>query len=223
MKPLGTLFKSSMVRALLNTKVGSWPAEPIDPSLAFKWQTRRIVKFDLRDGDGQKAEPDRATVDNSFPEIGPPELRMPYGVKDSDMEVWFRYPAPLGPIGRKLYVKETFGYFQGMKNFPIQYRADCELDSDEEEAAVDKWKPSIFMPRLASRIDLEVMQIRVQRLQDISEEDAIAEGVPIDRETVRKFDYSPVKAYRSLWESINGPNSWDLNPWVFTYSLKRLR
>jgi hypothetical protein len=87
------------------------------------------------------------------------------------------------------------------------------------------WKPSIHMPRWASRLTLTVTDVRVERLQDISREDAIAEGVQWQwRQRDEDGEYSvtgatnPVIAYRELWNAINGPGSWESNPWVAAYT-----
>jgi hypothetical protein len=84
------------------------------------------------------------------------------------------------------------------------------------------------MPRWASRITLEVLDVRVERLQDISEADARAEGAPpshasIDRIS-REFGFPdfPRSWYGQLWGQINGPGSWDSNPWVWCVSFRRL-
>lgn len=90
----------------------------------------------------------------------------------------------------------------------------------------DFWRPSIFMPRWASRITLCVTDVRVERLQDISEADAIAEGImpapgpfPSWQHEVDGFrSPSPVSAFRELWTSINGPEAWASNPWVIAYT-----
>ena len=76
------------------------------------------------------------------------------------------------------------------------------------------------MPRAASRITLEITAVRVERLQDISEADALAEGV-----TAKKTPdacYTAREAYAVLWESINGADSWDLNPWVWVIEFKKV-
>lgn len=85
------------------------------------------------------------------------------------------------------------------------------------------WKrPAIFMPRAASRITLEVTGVRVERLQDISEADAAAEGWPgPDADNSIQSAY-PIAWYSQLWESINGPGSWDANPWVWCVSFRRV-
>jgi hypothetical protein len=98
------------------------------------------------------------------------------------------------------------------------------------------WRPSIHMPRWASRLTLELTGVRVERLHEISEEKAIAEGIdPVHTGTgelcgyanyqhlgegVGYFAEDPIKSYASLWESINGPGSWDANPWLWVLSFR---
>lgn len=97
------------------------------------------------------------------------------------------------------------------------------------------WRPSIHMPRWASRITLEITGVRVERLQEISEADAVAEGVRPDpggrqdddaagfyRIGPVRGDSFPIARYAVLWESINGPGSWDANPWVWVVGFRRL-
>lgn len=99
-----------------------------------------------------------------------------------------------------------------------------------------KWKPSIFMPKAASRIKLEITDIRVERLCDITEKDAISEGIeykewkngPVNCNGYK--DYSgggvyfprPIASYYSLWESINGKGSWEKNPFVWVITFNRI-
>lgn len=92
------------------------------------------------------------------------------------------------------------------------------------------WKrPAIFMPRAASRITLEITSVRVERLQDISDADAIAEGIERDGKWWRGYWPSgcgvalPTISYRSLWESINGSGSWEANPFVWVVEFKVLK
>lgn len=95
------------------------------------------------------------------------------------------------------------------------------------------WKPSIFMPKTACRIFLKVKNVRVERLQDISERDAICEGV-LKVEETQKYNWeyyknykkgidfmSPIDSFQSLWESINGHESWDVNPFVLVIEFER--
>ena len=120
---------------------------------------------------------------------------------------------PYGQPGERLWVREAW-----LKTNPFSdgglhtygYRA-----TDEAEFADAIWKPSIHMPRVASRITLEVTSVRVERLQDISEADARAEGAS-------QHPDGPWHAYRSLWTLINGPDSWAANPWVWAIEFKRI-
>lgn len=84
-----------------------------------------------------------------------------------------------------------------------------------------KLRPSIFMPRWASRILLEITAVRVERLQSISGPDCWAEGIAHADWDPERYG-SVVECYRDLWESINGPGSWDANPWVWVIEFRRL-
>ena len=125
---------------------------------------------------------------------------------------------PYGQPGDRLWVRETWlqtnPFSQGGMH-TYGYRA-----SDEIEFPDAIWKPSIHMPRDASRITLEVTGVRVERLQDISRGDAMAEGCPFPN-MARGDD--PRKWYADLWSSINGPGSWELNPWVWVVEFKRMK
>jgi hypothetical protein len=133
---------------------------------------------------------------------------------------WWRMPGPIvttgaknkyGDVGDRLWVKETFSLEpKSHAGDNVIYRADGKPSSGS-------WKPSIFMPRWSSRITLEIVSTRVERLNDISESDAKAEGV----ESVYP-NLTPVLAYEELWESINGKNSWSLNPFCWVITFKRL-
>jgi len=86
-----------------------------------------------------------------------------------------------------------------------------------------RWRPSIHMPRWASRLSLDIVSVRVERLQDISEEDARAEGCSGGHDSIPGYAFSatPREHFRHLWGSINGAESWDANPWVWVISFKR--
>ena len=151
---------------------------------------------------------------------------------------------PYGQPGDQLWVRENFCDLlgTGVEHRPdvfatpqrYAFAADCPTDSYNDVARKDyglKWKPSIHMPRAASRITLEVTGVRVERLQDISEADCIAEGCTQNANgyywggphavSGLKQLATAKGAYRDLWESINGPGSWDANPWVWVVEFKR--
>ena len=170
---------------------------------------------------------------------------------------WMEKPftCPYGQPGDRLWVRENITQRQ-LVNFltgeptkliSAAYAADDEDVEDERGFQVTPWwkgkkpLPSIHMPRWASRLTLEITDVRVQRLQEISEEDARAEGVQcevvIDGQPMSGcyWDYllncwsgafpndaEARGSFRTLWESINGPGSWDLNPWVWAISFKRI-
>jgi len=93
-----------------------------------------------------------------------------------------------------------------------------ELISVQTDEIEQRWRPSIHMPRWASRITLEVVSVRVERLQDISEADAAAEGMTCDPfEGPTYYD-----EFAKLWRTINGPGSWAANPWVWVVEFKRV-
>ncbi len=137
-----------------------------------------------------------------------------------------RVRCPYGQPGDRLWVRETFGHFERNDTLKpgdtIYYRADGEC------LELEPWRPSIHMPRWASRILLQVTGIRVERLQDITRADALAEGIVETRDGYGLPDGShyhaddPRESYWSLWEAINGPGSVQSNPWVWVVEFKRL-
>ena len=86
-----------------------------------------------------------------------------------------------------------------------------------------KWKPSIFMPRWASRITLEITAVRVERVQEIGNDDAKTEGAdPAQGVGWACKDTTYQVGFKMLWQSINGYDSWDANPWVWVVEFKRI-
>lgn len=213
MKERQILFSAPMVRAILdNTKT----------------QTRRAVKpFEVTYGTG----------------VVPADL-----VRRNEDGFSYRSTCPYGQPGDLLWVKETFfAWGRWETRFSEKKRRDewhfidmtseCEKDylfaadgfSDTKAFTKRRddrypmyWKrPAIFMPRLVSRITLEVTGVRVERLNEISVQDAWAEGcVGYDDDVTG--GQSGYGEFFQLWESINGKGSWDLNPWVWVVEFKRL-
>lgn len=145
---------------------------------------------------------------------------------------------PYGRPGDRLWVRETWATrslkFEGEESkVVLLHRAD-DLDVTEYETAPDdkegRWRSPRFMPRWASRLTLEVKRIRVERLQDITERDARAEGANPEFEMSVEDFYSkrpPESTYRlgfeHGWERINGARApWETNPWVFVIDFKRV-
>lgn len=149
---------------------------------------------------------------------------------------WEMTRCPYGQPGGVLWVRETWRHIEGGAVYDAAGGVMDAFDSEtiyraDKPHAHGPWKPAIHMPRWASRITLEVTGVRVERLQDISEDDCLAEGIAnVVRENLPRIqqcgeydaiDVDPVAEYQSLWESINGPGSWDTNPWVWVIEFKR--
>ena len=227
------LFSGEMVRAILDGR---------------KTVTRRVIKPNRRWADeihmGEGRDGNWIVYngqDDSI--IGPDNCEYPV-------------PCPYGIPGDRLWVRETFAIesnyqiefddydppfkdgrpinWDGLTNWEqCHYRATDPVPelcySDEDLGPPCKWKPSIHMPRWASRITLEVVSIRVERLQDISDKDAIAEGIQkadfgfVDCTEKGNRVFSAKLGFEKLWNSINGPGSWDSNPWVWRVEFKRVK
>jgi hypothetical protein len=245
MKQHPILFSTPMVKAILEGR---------------KTQTRRIIK----------PQPDDSGLwnDTEFPRSLQSPLKGWNGsTDDGNSREW---KCPYGKVGDVLWVRETWAKACLSEDgaSPIEgtdwkywYKADNDWQNKEwhhpdKDGPQDspKWKPSIHMPKSACRIFLETTDIRAERLQDISEEDAIAEGVrdEIDGSGVWPRDYSlcPMcggtglhfglgenlgvtevscetcttykKRFKILWQSINGEESWNSNPWVWVISFKQI-
>lgn len=139
---------------------------------------------------------------------------------------------PYGQAGDRLWVRETcFINDYRQSNVPIDERIDVEvvyradpLPDWEGEESLITWRPSIHMPRWACRILLEVTAVRVERLQDIDEQQALAEGVMLAERDIDPDgnDLSPVELFGGLWVMLNGMESWNANPWVWTVEFKQV-
>jgi hypothetical protein len=198
-------------------KPGVWPAEAIDPALPIKWQTRRTRGLDVineRPDDWRFAgwaERDQRTavfVDIAASSPMALEIKCPYGVPGDVL--WVRETHAIGPLpGKPYHVSPS------PETHHVIYRADMEPAFEPSW----KWRPSIHMPRWASREDLVVKEVRVERVQAITLHDIQAEGIPYrgDREQL-------CKAFPALWNKINAKRGfgWDANPclWVVSYMRK---
>ncbi|WP_341959261.1 hypothetical protein [Pseudomonas sp. RC10] len=124
---------------------------------------------------------------------------------------------PYGQPGDRLWVRETWaevGIAQADPDKKWFVYRECDNLTDYG----GPWKPSIFMPRRACRILLEITAVRVERLQDITQEQAELEGVACDMSAWTFRDH-----FQQLWEAINGAGAWNANPWVWAVEFKRVK
>lgn len=189
-----------------------------------KTQTRRIVRVPAwaSDDDMPKLAIQRPATGIAYYVDGIPVKRL---------------TCPYGVVGDRLWVREPWAWPGEEEHLYKGNSSDARLvdewKKDQNNCQV-KWTPSIHMPRFACRTVLEITDVRVERLQDIGEEDAKAEGVTrIDHG--REYYFSamrdepdhrnwvdPTDAYKELWESINGAGSWAQNPWVWVISFRKV-
>jgi len=207
------LFSGPMVRAILTGE---------------KTQTRRVVK-QLRGMD--PADVRLARTQGGYPDGVRPVWECDYCEPDI-----FSTPCPYGQPGDRLWVRETWqsvpygphrdwpgcpdtrphGVCESNRATVVIWRADGEMPGPEI------WRPSIFMPRWASRLTLEIAGVRVERLQAISEDDAWAEGFPDPEGRNREYADRARYWFKTLWGEINGKESWDANPWVWVIEFRKI-
>jgi hypothetical protein len=208
MKELPILFKGPMVRAIIEGR---------------KTQTRRVVKPQpilLHGGSVVEWRLKKDAIE-----------RFAVDMASAVMVPFSRYK-----VGMRLWVRETWAeeYNMGRWTGVYLYR-ECDEAIDIEHRT--DWRPSIHMPRWASRLSLEVTEVRCERLQDISEEDAIAEGVGHGFQMNGGWpDYEHIKSgvcelsqdtaqmsFATLWDSINRKKyPWDANPWVWVITFRKV-
>jgi len=218
MRERGMIFNADMVRAVLN---GS------------KTQTRRIMKV-------QPHSPDfgllRITDSTKRADIGKYHWAESNATGTHTRSALFS--CPFGAVGDRLWVRETFsGHYidddqiQDIKDGRDKASDLCEYRADYPNGAQahEGWTPSIHMPRWASRITLEITGVRVERLQVISQADAIAEGAPPSHPSIdavsRDYDFPDFSRswFGQTWWSIYGEESWQANPWVGVIEFKRVK
>lgn len=189
MKERGIIFNAEMVRAILDGR---------------KTQTRQMIDW-------------RRT---RFTEIGERDDGMlwPWS-EDCENACDYWHKCPFGDVGDRLWVREAFQVGLCTES-TIAYKA-THKPSDLEEGWHEKikWRPSIHMPRWASRILLEITDVRVERLQDISGEDARSEGFICDDSPAM----GDIDEFSHTWKSTYGDDSWQANPWVWVIEFKQIQ
>lgn len=220
MKERPILFSAPMVRAILAGQ---------------KTQTRRIVKHaHVAEADAWAGNGDGTWQLGVYGEGGVAAcmdlVRCPYGVPGD--RLWVREMWCLAAPDRDCHLN---GEPQAWRPRRDDGRWAYYAATDDDVVNVDDdnrspWKPSIHMPRWASRLTLQVTSLRVERLQDISELDALAEGIEgrvvdgvLNGEPGRYIVGTARDAFASLWDSINGERApWSSNPWVWAIEFSRL-
>lgn len=135
---------------------------------------------------------------------------------------WPLDTCPFGVPGDRLWARETWALVDdrskpSTRASGVLYRATDERASSFSGSR--RWRPSIHMPRWASRLTLEVVSVRVERLQEITEEDAKAEGTA---QALCNFPDPLCPMFAMAWERLHGPGSWAANPWVWAVSFRRV-
>ncbi len=206
-----------------------------------KTQTRR--KAPIRELNILQHPGDMLTWSVSFLKAIKGTLTIHSGGKFSDLQARSIIASQFNPYGKPgdtLWVRETWGAVSptdepvplALGQCEIEYRADLppgctdgpgEWPADERNSDAPKWRPSIHMPRWASRLTLEIKSVHVERLQDISEDNARAEGWPGPITETGFPIASPLAWFANVWTSINGPGTWEANPWVWVIKFERVK
>lgn len=213
-KPI--LFSTDMVQALLAGR---------------KTMTRRIVDPQPENTNAKGKKVIKvADWFTGLPDRGPAYYWKDNGCWNSSKPFKYKY----GKDGDILWVREKFAKRCTPNGDWSPKLGYCYCADNDPLNQHKKWKPSIHMPKDACRIFLQITNVRVERLKDITEEDAIAEGVEKQFSHLfqewRYKDYakvkddwrSPISSFQSLWASLNGFDSWDENPWVWVIEFKRI-
>ena len=227
MKERPIIFNAEMVRAILDGR------KTQTRRFVPEWQLPRLTKQDAGD-----------YPDTRWMAIAQRDRRWGFGVfgatEESCAAQLTESLCPFGSRDDRLWVRETFAVGLCTKS-TMAYRATHKPeDLDEGWDERIRWKPSIHMPRWASRIQLEITDARVERLKDISNNDAQAEGMTFTDYGLDRFGNqrpgwlwrksshheeclgSAKWAFANLWESIYGEESWRSNPWVWVIEFKRV-
>jgi len=215
-KPI--IFSGPSIPAIQNLKPDTWPPEPIDPGKPWKWQTRRIIKAPVL---SEVRQPDEVIFDGNVCE---------FAWHGNDVAGGFKIKCPYPP-GTRLWVKETWqeGYnpdnIDKNGDIPLGY---CYKASDHDisaEFSLGRWRSPRFMPKAAARLWLEVKNVRVERLQEITPEECLAEGVNNIIFNKQETIYENVlRAFSELWNPLNAKRGypWENNDWVWVYEFMRI-
>lgn len=243
------LFKGWSIRANMNCVPGQWPAEPIDPSLPFKFQTRRAIGHAGNSihegkllGEWALSEPPQQWNGNTtfWRWQGKHKARKGdwFWKLQTEVDDHAEFPirCPYGISGDGIWSRETWAVEKFLDELPPSdmtntedilpwYRADPGSLVRGSGGPIGKWRPSIFLPRWACREVPEVKRIRVERVQDISGEDAIAEGWQWQTELSPTMNQQSKALlwFQQTWENINKARGfgWEKNPWVWVVDYMR--
>lgn len=197
MKETGLMFKAPLVRAILEGR---------------KTQTRRLVK--------PAPAADQLMLRGITTETGLVYARSIEQINSQNIRR-IRWESPVGQPGDRIYVREAHAHHPEFGQ--MAFRADGEEFEDADGWLWEpKWTPAIHMKKEDARIWLEVTGVRVERLQQITEADCIAEGAPGGHGAIGGYHYNttPLEQFRNLWESTGG--DWSANPWVWAIDFKTI-
>ena len=202
-------FKGEMVHAILDGR---------------KTQTRRVMKAQPYPDSIVTVEHYHPTVIDRHGDMQPGKEI--FGAHWDDGEYGCR--SPYGAPGDMLWVREAWRAWSQYDDWPpsrLPPGVDVQYIADVSAPWASRYRSPRFMPRWASRITLRITDIRVERLQDISEDDAKAEGVkPLVYAAHHVAAGCGARiAFEQIWNSINGPGDWEANPWVWVISFKRVK
>lgn len=196
-----------------------------------KTQTRRIINIQPLDSRNWRVG---TTMDSTAKEdreiIGKNHyllLENEYTIKESDG----RYFTPKYKVGEKVYLKEPYFIFDEEDNScfykylpKVDWLTDKEfLDNVNSISRLQGWKNKLFMPESAARYFIEITAVRAERLQDISEEDCIKEGITLYDESGKYLGHGYIDTYAALIDKINGKGTWEKNPFVWVYDFKLVK
>lgn len=255
------IFIPELVAAIRNSEIGTFPPVAIDPSKPTKGMTRRVMKPQPPEDTPDIHYRLATIIESSTPaDVGKCKWQGMHKTEDWNIldpnQPTFSFPLQPGDIA---YIREVFyqyGYWfrHGLtkKGNPkwsfvpedeeILYQNKPPVvywsSRDAKDPGIPCWykRSPLHMPATAARTFVEIIEVKAERLKDISEEDAVLEGIrPLDiisHNGQKAYDNyvrgtahyctNAIDSFSTLWQSIHGPESWEANPWVWAYSFKRI-